>query len=444
MKTLLLFVGTFTLYLIQFWFIFSYAVNIPFWDEWDLFSAAGYPGRITSDWLFQFHNEHRIVFTQLLTALMFHISHLNFVYQIVINYLIFGAVILLLARIGSQVIPNSWWWLVVCIPLSPLLAENHLWAFQSSFHFVLLFLFGGQLLLFSPESNLKREVFGLVLVVCGAYSLGAGVSAGLLTIIFYFLLQFGLFYKKKIQRELFISKSLAIVFSLIAIALYFVGFSLNPNHPPVRFPWQNGFPPFFFNLISLGFGYSNISSFTSGVCVTITFGSIALLVFQILRRLDHVNASIDPRWVLVVSQLSILTILAAITMGRAGTGIHTSKFSRYAEFSVMLVPLSIWSILSMGMSQRSRGVITFCIVLIALIGHVDELSYSRFQREKEKRIEGQNCVRGYLENQNIQLCKTIYPGAIADKIERARALNVSFVQENLPMNKNSERHNAPS
>jgi len=49
----------------HFFLIFKNAINIPFWDEWSLFKENGIKLEWSKDFIFAWHNEHRLVLTKI-------------------------------------------------------------------------------------------------------------------------------------------------------------------------------------------------------------------------------------------------------------------------------------------------------------------------------------------------------------------------------------------
>src|SRR4051812_46789729 len=127
------------MFLMHFAIILHYSVNVPFWDEWGAFSDSALPSGLSLKWLFTQHNEHRIVLTKLLTWSLFKFDGWNIALNHAINFMIYGLILFgaitfgVKRRFGEEAYRVS----LFTIPflLSPINEENHLWAFQSQFHF---------------------------------------------------------------------------------------------------------------------------------------------------------------------------------------------------------------------------------------------------------------------------------------------------------------------
>ena len=92
---------------------------------------------------------------------------------------------------------------------------------------------------------------------------------------------------------------------------------------------------YFFNVIAFGFGFARISWALGILCLSMVFLPIVGIVIE--RRRPW------PPWLWgsLSMTLGLLAAFAAIALGRAGYGIAQSKASRYSEFGMMLIPLTL-------------------------------------------------------------------------------------------------------
>jgi hypothetical protein len=429
----------FLLYLIHGYYILTHLVNIPYWDEWEFFGSDGFKGTLSLHWIFGFHNEHRIVFTQLLNYILFLLTDLNIKTLSIVNYLIFGIILILTKKVLQRSAPQydlTFSQYSLLFLLSPLLAENHIWGFQSQFHFVLLFLFSGQLLLFSNKAfSVSRLIFVTLTLIFAAYSFSAGMLGTLSTVTLYLVLQLILFFKHQITSKQIILTIFASIIAYIASALYLVDYHPHPGHPTPLLPWNdrfNDFFNFFKNLISFGFGFSTTSieiANWSALIVILPF--IALGVINLIK-LFRSGERLQSTWLLLAAELSIFGALILITYGRGDLGAKASKAQRYSEFAVVLIPFSIccWEIL-LQKFKPLKNLICIGIILFALNGHFEYILNPRltYKNHIERRLEGQKCVRDYLHQKSDGGCPTLYPVNISEKLEYAKKLNISFIQE---------------
>ena len=57
--------GLIILFVVHLYFVWINAVDVAFWDEWDFFLPGALSRKLSVSWLFEPHNEHRIVLTKL-------------------------------------------------------------------------------------------------------------------------------------------------------------------------------------------------------------------------------------------------------------------------------------------------------------------------------------------------------------------------------------------
>lgn len=139
--------------------------DVPYWDQWDAEGEHLLPpyveGRLTAQQLFQPHNEHRPVFTRLLTLALFEAGEQQWDPrpQMLVNAFLHGGFALLLIAFGVRALDRTWSWIFAILAVlffsSTVTWENTLAGFQSQFYFVLLFsaLHVGGTLLARPGSR---------------------------------------------------------------------------------------------------------------------------------------------------------------------------------------------------------------------------------------------------------------------------------------------------
>jgi len=122
--------------------------DLPFWDQWDAEAAQTYQpwleGRLNARGLFEAHNEHRIVFTRVLSlALLVANGQWDARLQMTVNALLHTVALTLFVGLAvRRLSPASSVFVVAFTALVfglPLALENTLAGFQSQFYFVQLF-----------------------------------------------------------------------------------------------------------------------------------------------------------------------------------------------------------------------------------------------------------------------------------------------------------------
>lgn len=408
--------------------ILKYAVNIPYWDEWEALNTGGIIANPSLEQLFAQHNEHRIVTTKLLTLLLYKIDGWNIVAHQTVNFFIYGLVVFLLAYIVKKCVPHLPLWILLFFTVFLFSAvgwENHFWGFQTQFHFSLLFLFLSIWFLFKENQAWHNIILGTLFACLLIYSLSAGLiesSALLFSFSGYKLIRIK--QGKNVRREI---SQLAVVWVIIgaAIGLYFVGYIKPEHHPVYAFPYHKIFGVYFLNLLSGGFGYKSAN---------ILPGSIIFL-FTVVPVLGHIYKQrgnlTNSAWIIIASIICILAALSSIVMGRANFGVGHSKASRYAEVVGVLIPLSIamWMIFLEEKTKLRQylliGFWIFCFISFARYWNFPQT----YALPAAERLQGAECVRNYYVNGGAADCPTIYPHPIADRLEFNRNSEQSSFKE---------------
>ena len=248
------------LYLYHFSIIRHYAVDVPYWDEWEYFKPEALPAGLTWQWLFEFHNEHRIVFTKLLAWLNMKFFGLDFVLQQLFNFGLFGCLLTAIYILMKRVTGNdrfSWLPLFLIFLLSPLNFANHAWAFQSQFHLVLLFAMLALAGAFPERITLPSMLKPSILTILAIYSFSAGPVFSIVYLGCFIIYIAGNYLNNHVTKAAALS-SLAISSGFIGVGLafWFHGYTKPPLHPELVLPVTTNFWIFFLNLVGLGFGYT--------------------------------------------------------------------------------------------------------------------------------------------------------------------------------------------
>ncbi|ATB38441.1 hypothetical protein CYFUS_003876 [Cystobacter fuscus] len=421
-------VGVFLVHLALVW---HYAVDIPYWDEWEMLRPEAFPSEhLSLDWLFARHNEHRIVTTKLVHWLFFRLSGWNHIGLIVFNFLFFGLLLLAMARLMRRAVPDLPVVAVMAFLLflqTPLNYENHLWGFQLQFHFLLLMLCLGIMMLFDEQQRSGWLVSGAVLLVMGAYSFSSGITAGLAAM--------GVFVGFKALRALraqdtatkpreLAQLGAAGLITLAGIAAAALGQRHLDGHPEFTLPHQSKFWVYLVNLVGLGFGFEQQSELVGTLCLLAVVVPVGWLLLRSRLRLT------SAQWMLVAMIAAVGAALATITLGRAGFGVVSAKSSRYMEIAFLLVPLTAaiwWSVLEPWTKARRTALVvlwTGC-----LIGAANDVSLKYYRAQRDERMEGVACARQYYLNGGEANCGRLYPVPIPERLDRARQLKLSFVED---------------
>ena len=411
------------------------AVNVPYWDEWEIFSGAErLPEKLSWSWLLTQHNEHRILFTRLQTWFLFPLNGWDISSQIRMNFAIFLLMVGLLTWMVHRAVPAApGWFLALCFlsQITDLSSENHLWGFQSQFHVTLLGLMFSVYLLFVRQIGWCRLGGGLAVLLFSIFSFSAGLSGSAMLV-----LAFGL-YRLSVWKDFRVSSftrevlMIGVVGVVWGLAVKFYLHEHNRMGPAMVLPNDPLFWDHYSNLLSLGFGYTRLAVTQSVASTLIVFVTVGFFSWRLLRGKTRVVYS-EPWVQLLVLSLIVLASLATISMGRAGYGLSNAKSSRYAEIATILVPCvaGLW----LGSGSRKKilsDVMVVATVLIAAFGMRNNFRFmSDYPMVKKQREAGLRCVRRTLEGRpGHGTCPNLYPFPIEDRIRYAESRGASFISE---------------
>jgi len=146
----------------------SYAVNVPWQDEWSHVSVIAGERPLSGTWLWEQHNEHRFPIGKLIWLLSLRLSDFDFRILTFINVLLLGtlsaAMIWMSARHrGRHSYVETVFPLLI---LSPAQYENVLWGFQTSF--LLALWLSGMLLLMIVQTSLTNGLLSWRVSIAGS------------------------------------------------------------------------------------------------------------------------------------------------------------------------------------------------------------------------------------------------------------------------------------
>jgi hypothetical protein len=424
------------LFLVHFFVIWKYAVDIPYWDEWVTFSPKYLPKGLTFHWLFAQQNEHRPATTKLLVWSLFQLNGWNLIVHQLLNFALYGFILIWIVWFAKKISKVPVWIILsfMIFLLSPINYENHSWGYQSLIHFWLLFFLASSYYLFTESQRWSDLIIACTLSILSIYSFGSGVvsTSTVLVIFCIFKCARAFSSKDRGKRTLEFLQLVAVIIVLgSALALWFVGYHKPPYHPALTFPYKLKFWNFFLNIVSFGFGIDRASRLLGVVCLLI----VLVPIWGIWRQKSNLSGG---QWATLAIAISILAVLGSASVTRAGFGVGVAKSSRYAEFGMILIPFSLlnWSFFLKD-RERSRnqviaGLWVFCFLTFANnwigFGNYDAgaPSFRNYPALAARKMVGVECVRAYYFQGGNGNCPTIYPGVLAAELEEAKKLNVSF------------------
>ena len=416
------------LFIFHFAIIYRNVVNIPYWDDWAMFRGSA-PETLSLQWLFAQHNEHRIATTKFLVWLQCHMNGWNYSGHILLNFLIYGLLLLGLVQFSRKAIPESPLWVMLAFIvffLSPMNAFNNFMAIQTVAHFDLIFFLGATYFLCRGTGQSWRDlVIGCLLAILAIYSFAAAIPSCLAMLFGFAFLKGRRIAVMKGERRREAQQLLFVILIVgIAIALWTIGYHKHPGHPDPTSPLNPSFWTVIFNLTSFGFGYERVSWASALVCFAAVTTPIVGSIWT--RRLDLTG----PQWASFIMVLGIFAMFGSIAIGRTGFGVSAaSKADRYWEFCGILIPLSVinWRIW-LG-PRRLTGAVLCCLWLLCAAGFRYNWNFGDYEQKAAARTAGRECVRAYYEGRGPALCPTVYPATLQAELDHARQLNASFYRD---------------
>lgn len=422
------------LYLFHLSFVWRYAVNVPYYDEWESFNPDQLPAGLTLHWLFAQHNEHRMATNKLLIWLLYQVNGWDVAAHQVLNFILYGALVAFIIYLTTKLAPEAPDWaapLFAVFLLSTAGIQNHAMAYQSAFHFWLLFFLVSARALFDAAQRTAVLAAGCAASVLSIYSLASGVVSSVVLLAGFALFKASRAYGSEggaaRRRELL---QLLLVAAVIggAVALWLAGYEKPPQHPTLAGPLSAEFWDYFLNVLSFCFGVDSFSKAAGVVCLLVVLAPVCVPLVKGGRR------SSPERWAAFSTAACLLAVLASVAAGRAAFGAAQAKSSRYAEFGMVLVPLAAVSWAGL-LRHNKRMKAAFLAVLWAAVfaAFLNNWRFRDYRVEHAARLKGVECVRSYYLAGGDGLCPVLYPGPLGARLESAKKLDAAVYRDlNLP------------
>ncbi len=212
-----------------------YGVPVPFQDEWDLVPLLEkmWGGSLTLSDMWALHNEHRILFPQMIMLGLAWLTNWDLRYEMATSVLLAGGIFLFLAwqiTITARKLarPELYW----AIPLFSVIIfsiaqyQNWLWGWQLPIFLSVLGVIGGIVLLANPPFTWVRFFGAAILGVIASYSFGNGGVFWLIGLLILFVVT-------EPGRERWIRLGVWLVLSSLTMGLYFYQYERLEEHPPL-------------------------------------------------------------------------------------------------------------------------------------------------------------------------------------------------------------------
>ncbi len=371
--------------------IAAFGSELPFWDQWDGEASNLYIPYIqgTLSWsnLVATHNEHRILFTRLLSLLMLDLAGewqplFQMAVNAVLHALALGAVLVLITKPLNKTAAISTMVVTALTFAVPIGWENTLEGFQSQFYFLLLFASLSLSVLSRQRAFSLGWIGGILLAVATYFSMASGaITPAIVAGVSLFQIVMGA--RARSWRE--VLGVLTMVAATIAM-LFFIP-SL-PYHEPLK---AHSVGQFVGALIAVG-------SFPLGSWLGLILLQAPVLVWaaRFLRRRPGFEST---GWGLFAFSAWLAGQMASTSFSRAESALS----SRYLDLFLLSVPVNLVALLIL--LQEMRGRVASLLIFIWTLPVIMSLAYDtvRFGLEgvqEKARISGieEANVRAYLSS----------------------------------------------
>lgn len=415
------------LYLWQCVMLWRYAVDLPFWEEWEFFEPAALQRGLTLDWLFCHFgtNQQVVVFTKLMAWLDFKLFSLDFVKLKLMNYLVFGLFLVALTRFARQVTGGGFRLmpLFLLFLVSPLAYEAHAASFQSGEIFVLLFSTG---MLCYAVADRPGYRGGLLFSLCslGAiFSMHTGVAVAAILLVCRTV-----FMAAKVVRHELDKKHAAVnlliswLITVAGIIYWLSGFNRSSGTVvPRLLPTEGRFWDQFLNLLSYGFGVDSLN-------VIPGMGILLFLLLPVFCLLVNKHSRWEKSTWEIMQAITILLALAAmITFGRGGmfTTLKLSRYTVYISPLILFGGIAWWLLLkeSRVLPGLMAAYLIFCFAAFS-----DNWDYAIYRDMRQMDLMNIDCVANYNRGTGDGTCPGTHGVPIGGFFNNARTLDIHFTR----------------
>lgn len=401
---------------LSFNFVLRFAVDVPFWDQWELVPQLEKlaQGDLGFSDLIAPHNEHRIVVPRALMLLLSQLSGWDTRWESWLNWLLLlglGAVLFAehLRTFGREAaglisfVPTAW------LVFSLRQEENLLWGWQLPITLCALSAAASLAVLSSGERTVPRLAAAIALGALCTFSFSAGVAiwpAGLGLL--------GWRWRAAAAKPM-VAWLLA---GAVALALYFWGFQAPPRVSPFGLALERPGEAMRFGLAVLG---APLAADTA-LAACVAGGAMLAALCVALAALALRGAMEVERAALGVGLVAFgATTVAAITLGRLSLGVPAAVAGRYTTLTLLAI-VGLWRCALAVRPEAARHALAGATAVLIALGTASalETEYTIGTAVRRSRLQAREALLDWRNRSDEQL-QGLYPSAAVVR-ERAAAL----------------------
>lgn len=302
-------------------YIYSFGVNVPFWDQWDVipFYEKTFGNNLSISDLFTQHNESRLLFPRILMIILALITNYNTVSEMFFMYFLYCLsfiIVFLMYRKDHEInkislilfIPISWFFFNLLQMSNMLLGIRIAQALE-----ILTFLLAIYLIDLSKTFD-KKFIGTIISAIISTFSF----VSGLLTWPVIFIQIILTDSKEKMKKSFIWGLS-----GILVYILYFYNYKKPENHPSLLHSFYNPLDAMTIFLSSIG------STISRDLLSSQIIGALILIVTCCIILLNNNNLNLDRNTKWFSLMIYSFFISTEITVGRSGFGTSYGMEGRY-------------------------------------------------------------------------------------------------------------------
>ena len=399
LKIIVFIIGSIIIFFNFAFFVGNNAVDIPFWDEWDLTEVVTEKTSISDILLYQ-HNDHKIGVGLLIIKILANLSGWSQIWEIkFVSFLIIISclITLFIKKIISKRI-DFFDLFIPLVFLNIFQYANISEGFQITYVLPLFFLCVW-LLALRIKNNIIKFFILTVFALLGTYSSLKGIFLPIITIVF---LIFNYSQYKNSKKRIF---TITLLANITIILSFFIGYTIRPQ-AEVDLNSLISFETVKFLLTTIAYGFFYLAN---NCFIDYLIASFLLLIifFFLAKGLYkiYMTKEINNSLVGVILIVYALMYIVTITLGRSELGLNAALSSRFVTF-LMLLPIGLFFIFS----DLKKGYILKIVLFIFILFNLISMSGRNLNIATNKTIGKQKVLECYKKANfnNYQKCYNIF------------------------------------